>query len=144
MAESGKVVSVENGIACVELPRKPVCGKCGLCMMSGTAPVMLMQAYAPNGVTPEERVTVVVDRSLRWRAQLWLLAVPLVTFIGSAIVAKIVLGWGDGFTALAAFGGMAASFGMVMLADTWRGWSIKPVAWVTTEADESGDNAGNL
>ena len=140
MAESGKVLSVENGIACVELPRKPVCGKCGLCMMSGTAPVMLMQAYAPAGVTPGERVMVVVDRSLRWRAQLWLLAVPLAVFIGCALVAKIMLGWGDGFTALAACGGMAISFGMVMLADHVMGWSTKPVAWVVTEAGENADD----
>lgn len=128
MSESGIVESVANGIAVVRLTRNDACAKCGVCVCGSVPEAMLLRAYAPEGTAPGDAVEVEVDRGARGRAHVWLLAVPLAAFLGSAYVGRSMAGMREISALLLGMGGMTCAFVLAWWLDKRCGWSARPVA----------------
>ncbi len=135
MSECGIVTAVERGVATIALEKNSACSACRLCLYSEEARAMLLKASAPPATKVGDHVQVHVDRSLRARAQLWLLAVPLAIFLGSALLSRLVAGLGDGLSLAVSLACMAAAFGVVAVLDRRHGWSSRPVARIVLEAE---------
>lgn len=128
MSESGIVETVQDGIAVVRLRRNEACAKCGVCACGSVPETMELRASAPAGTAPGEAVEVEIDRGVRGRAQVWLLAVPLAAFLGAAYVGRSVAGLPEVYALLLGLGGMTCAFVLAWWLDKRCGWSARPVA----------------
>lgn len=131
--EYGIVRSVEDGIAQVEMKRTGACSSCGLCICSADKSTMLLKAHAPKNVKPGDRVHIHIDRGMRSRAQLWLLALPLAAFMSAALIARLALKLPDGVSLLCALAAMGGAFFLAWRVDSKSQWSSQPVARITPD-----------
>ncbi len=128
MNEPGIIISIENGIAKVELKRNDACRSCRLCLTGMAPSAMILTAEVPHDARPGDRVRVEIDRRLRATAQLWLLAVPLFAFLLTALFARLVFKVNDALSFLLSIAGMSCAFVGAWLVDRRIGWSARPVA----------------
>lgn len=135
----GIVREVDDDIAIVEMPRTGACASCGLCACGKDTSVMYLTAYAPADIQPGERVEVRIDRGMRSRAQLWLLAVPLGAFLGAALVARVVFAAADGATLIISICAMGAAYAFAWWRDKRHGWSTRPVARIISHSEPPPD-----
>ena len=133
MHDSGVVTSIENGVAYVELPRNSACGKCGMCACGATQETILIPATAREDTRVGDRVCVAVNRRMRSRAQLWLLAFPLFVFLGAALGASQGIGLSDGISFLVGVVALGGAFVLVWRIDRRRKWSAGAIAEIVDE-----------
>jgi positive regulator of sigma E activity len=131
--DSGVVTSIQNGIAYVELPRNSACGKCGMCACGTTRDTILIAANAREDTHVGDRVRVAVNRRMRGRAQMWLLAFPLLVFLGAALGASQGLRLSDGMSFLIGIVALGGAFALVWHIDRRRKWSAGAVAEIVDE-----------
>ena len=137
MNETGTVTHIENGVAQITMPRTGACTACRLCICSEDSSTMVLTAQAPEGVKDGDRVTVEVDRHLRSRAQLWLLAIPLFTFLAAALITRLAFQLSDGWSLIISIAAMGGAFYAAWIADKRCGWSARPVARIVASEGES-------
>ena len=141
----GRVGETHRGRAIIELeidPREagagPECAACRLCSAAGSGRVEL-RASVPAGLElhPGERVEVEIRRVAPHQAALLLYGMPLAVFLAASLGVWAATG-SENAAALAGFGGLAAAFLALFLAERGRG----PGARVVGPAGDRFDRAG--
>lgn len=117
MRETGTVKTVEDGVALVALERNQACGHCTLCQWSAEMACMVVRAKALPDTQPGDRVVVEMDRGMMKAAHLWLLAFPLLVFLGTAAVIRLVMKRTDAETFFASIFALVAMFLLVYVMD---------------------------
>ena len=128
MNEKGTVVDIQNGIATIVLKRNSACKACGLCLAGKDSQTMILTAQAQSNTKIGDEVFVAVDRKMKSTAIIWLLAVPITAFVGTALIAQLFLKLSEDLSFLISVGGLVLAFVAVWLADKKLGWSKKPAA----------------
>jgi len=122
MNEKGKVIKVEDGIATISLKKNSACKAW-----------MILTARAQQGTQIGDEVFVAVDRKIKSAAIIWLLAVPIAVFVGTALIAQLLLKLSEDFSFLLSVGGLVFAFVIAWLVDKKAGWSKKPVAKIISD-----------
>ncbi|NLF39198.1 SoxR reducing system RseC family protein [bacterium] len=117
MQETGTVKTIENGVALVALERNQACGHCTLCQWSAEMACMIVRAKALPDTRPGDRVVVEMNRSMMKAAHLWLLAFPLLVFLGTAAVVRLIMKRTDAETFFASIFALVAMFLLVYVMD---------------------------
>ena len=133
MNEKGKVIKVEDGIATISLKKNSACKACGLCLAGKDSQTMILTARAQQGTQIGDEVFVAVDRKIKSAAIIWLLAVPIAVFVGTALIAQLLLKLSEDFSFLLSVGGLVFAFVIAWLVDKKAGWSKKPVAKIISD-----------
>ena len=123
----------DDGVAQVEMKRTGACSSCGLCICSADKSTMILKAFTHKNVRPGDRVRIEIDRGMRSRAQLWLLALPLATFLSAALIARLALHLSDALSLLCSLAAMAGAFFIAWRVDVKAQWSTRPVARIIPE-----------
>ncbi len=86
--EEGIVEEVEDGIAKVAILKKSACEQCAAAGVCHPGDKSFMEATNPLGAVKGQKVKVVVAPQLYLKASIILYGIPMVAFIGGAILAK--------------------------------------------------------
>ena len=89
---------------------------------------MILTAMAKPNTQIGDEVFVAVDRKIKSAAIIWLLAVPIAAFVGTALIAQLLFKLSDDLSFLLSVGGLVLAFAVAWLVDKKSGWSKKPVA----------------
>jgi positive regulator of sigma E activity len=109
-AETGRVVSIRDGLAVIEIAPTESCARCGIC--SGTPEQrMRVEARAAEGLDEGRLVRVTFPYRSKWRSILFVFVLPITLFLGmglaaNAAVERLKLPAAAG--ALCAIGGLTA------------------------------------
>ena len=128
MNEKGTVIKIEDGIATISLKKNSACKACGLCLTGKDSQTMILTAMAKPNTQIGDEVFVAVDRKIKSAAIIWLLAVPIAAFVGTALIAQLLFKLSDDLSFLLSVGGLVLAFAVAWLVDKKSGWSKKPVA----------------
>lgn len=88
MTEKGRVVSIEGGVARVELEETPECRRCGACMCSGGGR-MLADVDAVPGLQPGHAV-LLEGLEKTWSASLVLMVLPVASLLAGVVLGQVL------------------------------------------------------
>jgi len=128
MNEKGKVTDIQNGIATITLKRNSACKACGLCLADKDSQVMILKALAQSDTQIGDEVFIEVDRKIKSAAIIWLLAVPIAAFVGTALIAQLLLKLSDDLSFLLSIAGLVFAFVAAWIVDKKVGYSKRPAA----------------
>ena len=122
MNEHGKIVEIKNNIAKIEFERNDACQKCGMCFANLLNNKMYIKFPISEDFKIDDQVQVIIEKSHKTKAIIFLLGVPILTFMLSSIISSIFIK-NDFFVFLLAFGCLALSFLIVKFLDVKFEWS---------------------
>ena len=128
MSEKGKVIDIQNGTATISLKRNSACKGCGLCLTSKDSEVMILKAIAHSDTKIGDEVFIEVDKKTKSAAIIWLLAVPIATFVGTALIVQLLFKLSDDLSFLLSIAGLAIAFLTAWIVDKKVGYSKRPAA----------------
>ena len=128
MNEKGKVTDIQNGIATITLKRNSACKACGLCLADKDSQVMILKALTQSKTQIGDEVFIEVDRKIKSAAIIWLLAVPIAAFVGTALIAQLLLKLSDDLSFLLSIAGLVFAFVAAWIVDKKVGYSKRPAA----------------
>jgi len=128
MNEKGKVINILNGVATISLKRNSACKGCGLCLADKDSQVMILKALAQKETKIGDEVFIEVDRKIKSAAIIWLLAVPIAAFVGTALIAQLLFKLSDDLSFLLSIAGLALAFLTAWIVDKKVGYSKRPAA----------------
>ena len=128
MNEKGKVIDIQNGVATITLKRNNACKGCGLCLTDKDSQVMILNALAQLDTQIGDEVFIEVDRKIKSAAIIWLLAVPIAAFVGTALIAQLLFKLSDDFSFLLSIAGLVLAFIVAWIVDKKVGYSKHPAA----------------
>ena len=128
MNEKGKVIDIQNGIATITLKRNSACKACGLCLADKDSQEMILKAIAQSNTQIGDEVFVEVDRKIKSAALIWLLAVPIAAFVGTALIAQLLFKLSDDLSFLLSIVGLVLAFVTAWIVDKKVGYSKRPAA----------------
>ena len=84
MTEKGKVVSIREGRAVVEIQRSPQCGHCNLCSSGISAGRASLELDTVEGLKPGHEVTIEIDSGAVLKGGTAVFLAPVIAFIVGA------------------------------------------------------------
>jgi sigma-E factor negative regulatory protein RseC len=91
MTEKGKVISIQNGVALVELQPGEKCGQCCACSLGGAGGKSSLEIKAPDGLRPGHEVTLEIDPAEIVKSSWTLFIFPLIALIVGAAAGPDVM-----------------------------------------------------
>jgi len=118
----GKVIKIENGIASIELERTSACKGCGLCLAGKDPKTMVLLVKALPETKVGDFATVQINREMKVKAQLWLLAAPLFVFIVTAFFSYYVFKFSDSISFILSVLALALTYCYVWFMNKKKRW----------------------
>ena len=130
MNEKGKVIDLDADVATVALKKNSACKACGLCLASKDAQTMILKARPLPQTKIGDEVFITIDKKIKSSAIFWLLGFPIIALVGTAIGARVLLGFSEDLSFLLSVCALILAFVAAWIVDKKAGWSKRPVAMI--------------
>lgn len=121
LVETGRVVSMHEGLAVIEISRTEACARCGLCHQAQYQR-MRVEVRAKGGISAGSLVRVTFPYRSKWRPIFLVFALPLVLFLGAGLLTAAIaerLAWPEWAGGAAAAVGAIAGLALAIAIARW-------------------------